>query len=95
MCTDKADWSEENLYTLCELWCDQIEAENCNNGTMSGKGYKIVSDKYYARTGFRYDKKQLRNRVGILKQFYLFWKMRNNSSGINRGPSGEVIVSHH
>jgi hypothetical protein len=72
MCTNMADWSEENFYTLCELWCDQIEAENCNNSTISGRGYKIVSDKYYSRTGLRHDKKQLRNRVGILKQFYLF-----------------------
>ncbi|RLM65473.1 U3 small nucleolar RNA-associated protein 25-like isoform X2 [Panicum miliaceum] len=95
MCTDKAYWSEENLYTLCELSCDRIKAENCNNGTMSGRGYKIVSGKYYARTGLRQDKRKLRNRVGILKQFYLFWKMCNNSSGINRGSSGEVIASHH
>jgi hypothetical protein len=69
MCTDKVDWSEENLYTLYQLWCDQIEAGNCNSSTMSGREYKIVSDKYYARTSLRHDKKQLKNRVGILKQF--------------------------
>jgi hypothetical protein len=62
---------------------------------MSGRGYKIMSDKYYSRTGLMHDKKQLRNHVGILKQFYLFWKMCNNFSGINRGPSGEVIASYH
>ncbi|XP_012704638.1 uncharacterized protein LOC105915206 [Setaria italica] len=88
--TDKAQWTEPNTHLLCDLWVEQIRAGNCHKGTMSGRGYKIIVDKYSMVTGLKHDKMQLRNRINQLKIMYGFWKELQKQSGFGRKADGTV-----
>lgn len=50
-CNDKANWTEANTYVFCELAVEQIRAGNCPNGTMSNRGYKIIAQIFFEKSG--------------------------------------------
>jgi hypothetical protein len=56
-CVDKANWNEENTHIFCELCVEQIRAGNCVSGTMTTRGYKLIKEKLFAKTGLKHDRK--------------------------------------
>lgn len=60
---------------------------------MSARGYKIIEEKYYLKTGLKHDRRQLRNRLSGLKTLYYFWKALWTNSGLGRDADGNVTAS--
>nr|XP_034571044.1 uncharacterized protein LOC117835839 [Setaria viridis] len=73
-----------------EVAAKGMQQGNCHKGTMSGRGYKIIIDKYSMVTGLKHDKMQLRNRINQLKIMYGFWKELQKQSGFGRKADGTV-----
>jgi hypothetical protein len=46
---DKENWTRANIFIFCKLVVEQIRAGNCPNGTMSNRGYKIISQKSFGK----------------------------------------------
>jgi hypothetical protein len=90
---DKANWNEENTQIFCDLCVDQIRAGNCLNGTMTTRGYNLIKEEFFSKTGLRHDTKQFKNRWTQCKALYSFWLFLNNQSGLGRRADGVVIAS--
>lgn len=70
---DKANWTDPyNNTTFCDLCVEQIKAGNRVNGFMTTRGYHVITEKYYLRTGLRHSKTQLKNRWDLLKGLFSF-----------------------
>jgi hypothetical protein len=51
---------------------------------MTTRGYHVITEKYYLRTGLRHSKTQLKNRWDQLKGLYSFWLWLNKQTGLGR-----------
>ncbi|PUZ61601.1 hypothetical protein GQ55_4G289200 [Panicum hallii var. hallii] len=85
---DKANWTDaQNNTTYCELCVEQIREGNRVNVHMTGRGFKIIVEKFYLSTGLRHNRIQLKNRWGQLKglyNFWLWWLWCNKQTGLGR-----------
>jgi hypothetical protein len=89
---DKANWTDaQNNTTFCELCVEQIREGNRVNGHMTGRGFKIIAEKFYLSTGLRHNRIQLKNRWGQLKGLYNFWLWCNKQKGLGRA-NGTVVA---
>jgi hypothetical protein len=80
-----------NNTTLCDLCVEQIKASNRVNGFMTTRGYHVITERYYLRTGLRHSKTQLKNRWDQLKGLYSFWLWLNKQTGLGRA-NGTVVA---
>lgn len=54
---DKANWNEENTHIFYELCVEQVRAGNCVSGTTTTRGYNLIKEEFFAKTGLKHDRK--------------------------------------
>jgi hypothetical protein len=71
--TCKAVWDDPKMTEIfCKLVVEEINASNRCLGTLNGRGYKSLGEKFFAATGKQYTQKQLKNRWDNLKILHIF-----------------------
>jgi hypothetical protein len=69
----KAVWDGPKMTEFfCKLVVEEINAGNRPLGTLNGRGYKSLGEKFFAATKKQYTQKQLKNRWDNLKILYNF-----------------------
>jgi hypothetical protein len=59
----KTVWDDPKMTEfLCNLVVEEINVCNRPLGTLNGRGYKSLGEKFFAATGKQYTQKQLKNR---------------------------------
>jgi hypothetical protein len=53
---DTADWCDENVKIVCELFAEQVRENNRSGSHLSKLGYTNVIEKFKTRTGLSYTK---------------------------------------
>jgi hypothetical protein len=91
----KAVWKDPKMMEFfCKLVIEEINEGNRPLGTLNGRGYKNLGEKFFAATRKQYTQKQLKNCWDNLKILYNFWKSLWTNTGIGRNPDlGTVVAS--
>ena len=63
---DKARWTEQNTFILCEIAVEELRDGNCVKGAWTTRGYQNLKDKYFERAGLKHITKQIKNRFTTL-----------------------------
>ncbi|KAG2643061.1 hypothetical protein PVAP13_2KG328000 [Panicum virgatum] len=79
---DKANWTEANTLTLCEIAVEEMRDGNCPNGVWTTRG-----------AFRRHSTKQIKNRFDTLKKWYCAWVWLGFQTGYGRGPNNEIVAS--
>ena len=69
----KATWDALATMVFCEGCKEEVIAGNRPLGCLSKNGYKNLAQKFLARTGRPYVKKQFKNKWDSLKKEYGYW----------------------
>ena len=88
--TLRGNWNDLNNGYLLQLCLEQVQAGHYNGNQMSGDGYKAISYGFYAKTGKKHGRGQLKNQIGILKSTYSFWCYLQVHTGLGRKPDGTI-----
>lgn len=59
---------------------------------MSRRGFELIADKFYEKTGLWHIREQFRNRINQLKGLYGFWVMLQKQSGLGLHADGTVAA---
>ena len=90
---DKANWTEQNTFTLCEIACEELRDGNCIKGAWTTRGYQNLKDKYFQRVGLKHTTKQIKNRFTTLKKWYVAWVWLGCQTGKGYRENGEIAAS--
>jgi hypothetical protein len=71
----------------------EINVGNRPLGTLNGRGYKSLGEKFFATTRKQYTQKQLKNRWDNLNILYNFWKSLWTNTSLGRNPDLGTIVA--
>lgn len=69
----KASWDSFAHKVFCEIFKEEVSAGNRPVASLSATGYKNLHQKFLARTGRNYERKQFKNRWDFLKKEYGHW----------------------
>jgi hypothetical protein len=72
---------------------EEINTGNRPLGTLNGRSYKCLGEKFFATTGKYYTQIQLKNRWDNLKILYNFWIWLWTNTGLGRNPNLGTIVA--
>jgi hypothetical protein len=61
---------------------------------MTTRGYNLIKEEFFSKTGLRHDTKQFKNRWTQCMALYSFWLFLNNQSELGRRADGVVIASN-
>ena len=86
----RVNWNDLNNGYLLQLCLEQVQAGHYNGNQMNGDGYKAISYGFYAKTGKKHGRGQLKNQIGILKSTYSFWCYLQAHTGLGRKPDGTI-----
>ncbi|KAG2577043.1 hypothetical protein PVAP13_6NG077930 [Panicum virgatum] len=86
----RANWNDLNNGYLLQLCLEQVQGGHYNGNQMSGDGYKAISYGFYAKTGKKHGRGQLKSQIGILKSTYSFWCYLQAHTGLGRKPDGTI-----
>ena len=87
-----ADWTDENVRIVCELFAEQVEIGNRSSTHLNKAGFTNVIQKFKQRTGIMYTRKQFKNKWDKLKVEYGIWKqLVDRQTGIGWDESGKNI----
>ncbi|XP_066311175.1 L10-interacting MYB domain-containing protein-like [Miscanthus floridulus] len=87
-----ADWTDENVRIVCELFAEQVEIGNRSSTHLNKAGFTNVIQKFKQRTGILYTRKQFKNKWDKLKVEYGIWKqLVDRQTGIGWDESGKNI----
>jgi hypothetical protein len=91
----KTVWDDPKMTEIFyKLVVEEINAGNRPLGTLNGRDYKSLGEKFFAATGKQYTRKQLKNRWDNLKILYNFWKSLWTNTSLGRNPDlGTVVTS--
>ncbi|CAN6234381.1 unnamed protein product [Urochloa humidicola] len=67
---DNADWSDENLRVVCELFAAEVRAKNRSGTHLNRQGYANVIAHFKEKTRLSYAKLQFRNKWDKLRKDY-------------------------
>lgn len=86
--SDNADWNDENTSLVCELFAEEVRAQNRSGTHLNKTGYKNVMEKFKQRTGgLSYTKLQFKNKWDKIRTEYDNWKRLAKESGIGWDPA--------
>ncbi|XP_066311038.1 L10-interacting MYB domain-containing protein-like [Miscanthus floridulus] len=87
-----ADWTDENVRIVCELFAEQVEIGNRSSTHLNKASFTNVIQKFKQRTGILYTRKQFKNKWDKLKVEYGIWKqLVDRQTGIGWDESGKNI----
>lgn len=90
---DNADWCDENVKIVCEIFADQVRQKNRSGSHLNKLGYTNVIAKFKERTGKTYTKLQFKNKWDKLKKDYSNWKQLGRETGCDWNPVKELYVA--
>jgi hypothetical protein len=89
----EADWSDENIRIVCEIFSDEVLKGNRANTHLGKTGYMNVIQRFKDRTGLQYTRLPFKNKWDRLKGDYGIWKkLINHQTGIGWDESHKNIV---
>lgn len=88
---DSADWCDENLKIVCELFAEQVRAKNRSGSHLNRQGYNNVIAQFKERTGLTYTKLQFKNKWDKMKEDYSNWKQLGRETGAGWDPERKCI----
>lgn len=77
-----ADWGDENLRIVCELFAEEVSRGNRSNTHLNTAGYVNVMQRFKDITKLSYTRKQFKNKWDKLKQDYGIWKKLTKQTGL-------------
>ncbi|XP_039827143.1 uncharacterized protein LOC120688847 [Panicum virgatum] len=90
---DKARWTEQNTFILCEIAVEELRDGNCVKGAWTTRGYQNLKNKYFERAGLKHTTKQIKNRFTTLKRWYVAWVWLGCQTGKGFRENGEIAAS--
>ena len=90
---DKAAWDRETTEVLIKECLEQIIKKARNNASFKKKGWKEIEAGFNAKTGKKYDNKQLRNRLDTLKREWSKWEALCKETGVGWDPKTNTVVA--
>ena len=69
-----AEWNDEHLKVVCELFAEQVRIGNRPNTHLNTVGYAEVAKGFKDIIGLEYTKTQFKNKWDKLKSEYTIWK---------------------
>ena len=89
---DKADWGDGFLRHLIDACKEEMEAGNRVNGIFTATGWKNVVSKFTEKSGDRRTKKQLKNKLDVLKKEYsTFMELKNYATGLGWDEAKQTV----
>ncbi|XP_034574120.1 uncharacterized protein [Setaria viridis] len=89
---DKADWGDTFLRHLIDACKEEIEAGNRPMGIFATTGWKNVVSKFAEKSGDTRTKKQLKNKLDLLKKEYVtFMEFKNCATGLGWDEAKQTI----
>ncbi|VVB05327.1 unnamed protein product [Arabis nemorensis] len=67
---EQPKWTAFLTKLLANLIVDQVLKGNRVNNSFSNKAWNFISDEFYKRSGFKWDKEHLKNRFAVLRRQY-------------------------
>ncbi|KAG2643931.1 hypothetical protein PVAP13_2KG367700, partial [Panicum virgatum] len=89
---DKANWTEENIFTLCDIACEEARDGNCPNGVWTTRGYQNLKTKFFQRARLRHSSKQIKNKMNQLKKWYVAWVWLGTKTGKGIAENGDYVA---
>ncbi|KAB8086153.1 hypothetical protein EE612_009293 [Oryza sativa] len=90
---DKADWGDGFVRHLFDVCKEEIEAGNRPMGIFTTTGWKNVVSKFAEKSGDKRTKKQLKNKLDVLKKEYtMFMEFKNCATGLGWDEAKQTIV---
>jgi hypothetical protein len=86
---DTADWCDENVKIVCELFAEQVR-ENNRSGSHLSKLSNVI-EKFKTRTGLSYTKLQFKNKWDKLKKDYNNWKQLGRETGCGWSADKKIV----
>ncbi|CAN6236856.1 unnamed protein product [Urochloa humidicola] len=83
---DNADWCDENLKVVCELFAEEVQAKNRSGSHLNRQGYANVIIHFKEKTGLTYTKLQFKNKWDKLRKDYSNWKQLQKETGSGWDP---------
>ncbi|XP_062217252.1 L10-interacting MYB domain-containing protein-like [Phragmites australis] len=90
---DSADWCDENLKIVCELFAEQVRAKNRSGSHLNRQGYNNVIAQFKERTGLTYTKLQFKNKWDKMKKDYSNWKQLGRETGAGWDPVKKMYTA--
>ena len=90
---DQANWIEENIFTLCDISCEEARDGNCPNGVWTTRGYQNLKTKFFQRARLRHSSKQIKNKMNQLKKWYVAWVWLGTKTG--KGIATQLFAEPH
>lgn len=89
---DKADWGDTFLRHLIDACKEEIEAGNRPMGIFTTTGWKNVVSKFAEKSGDTRTKKQLKNKLDLLKKEYVtFMEFKNCATGLGWDEAKQTV----
>ncbi|RLN28547.1 hypothetical protein C2845_PM05G17810 [Panicum miliaceum] len=90
---DKADWGDGFVRHLFDACKEEIEAGNRSTGIFTTTGWKNVVSKFAQKSGDNQTKKQLKNKLNVLKKEYsTFMEFKNCATCLGWDETKQTIV---
>ncbi|XP_039787484.1 uncharacterized protein LOC120653863 [Panicum virgatum] len=89
---DKANWIEENIFTLCDIACEEARDGNCPNGVWTTRGYLNLKTKFFQRARLRHSSKQIKNKMNQLKKWYVDWVWLGTKTRKGVAENGDYVA---
>ncbi|KAI4968246.1 hypothetical protein ZWY2020_005358 [Hordeum vulgare] len=89
----KANWTDRNTLTLCEIACEEIDAGNYAGRVWSPQAYKNMREKYWERAKLWHPGREFKNKITNLKGLYNDWLWLQQQTGCGHGSDGEVTAT--
>ncbi|XAR73755.1 hypothetical protein NMG60_11007830 [Bertholletia excelsa] len=90
----RAKWTAPLTKVLVELMVDQVHQGNRQNQFFGKKAWKCISEDFYRKTGFKWDKEQLKNRYAVLRRQYSIVKVLLDQSDFKWDESTGTIMAN-
>ena len=88
---EKAAWDNANLKHFIDICNEEIEVGNRPNGWW--KVWSNLMDKFFAKSGQKLKKTQLKNKLDTLKKdFTLFMELKNFATGLGWDDAKQIVA---
>ncbi|CAL4982238.1 unnamed protein product [Urochloa decumbens] len=87
---NRAQWNDATNACLLELCIEQRRAGTFSGNQMSAEGYNAIINGLVARRGLGYNRGQVKNQIGVLRNIHSFWRYLQGHTGLGRLPDGTI-----
>ena len=90
---EKAVWDNATLKHLIDICKEEILAGNRPQGCFTRNGWKNLEEKFFARSGTKLVKTQLKNKLDNMKKDYTqFMELKNAATGLGWDEANKIVA---